>query len=201
MNLTIRDDAPRLEKMLSCLRYLKDHQVQVGLPSSADPDLAFILAIQEHGSPVMRIPPRPVVQPALSRESTREAMGEAAASALSAALSGDLPGTQAGLESVGQSGADGIRSYIDEGVSASSMVVTPHRGDNSLSLDLTSGEIPPLAVARGSPTSNAPVTVSGGWIYNRVAKTGVHVPGKGFNKPLYDTGRLYRAFSYEVVRR
>ena len=31
-----------------------------------------------------------------------------------------------------------------------------------------------------------------------VGKKGVKVGGKGFNKPMYDTGALYRAFSYEV---
>ena len=51
----------------------------------------------------------------------------------------------------------------------------------------------------GVPPPNAPVTVSGGWVYNRIAKKGVHVEGKGFNKPLYDTGQLYNDFDYEVV--
>ena len=36
-------------------------------------------------------------------------------------------------------------------------------------------------------------------VYNRVAKTGVPVEGKGFNKPLYDTGALYHDFDYDVV--
>ena len=50
----------------------------------------------------------------------------------------------------------------------------------------------------GIPPPNSPATVSGGWIYNRAAKKGVYVPGKGFNKPLFDTGTLYDAFDYEV---
>ena len=50
----------------------------------------------------------------------------------------------------------------------------------------------------GVPPPNAPVTVSGGWVYNRAARVGVHVSGKGFDKPLYDTGELYRSFVYEV---
>ena len=53
----------------------------------------------------------------------------------------------------------------------------------------------------GIPPPNAPVTVSGGWIRNRVAKKSVRVEGKGFSKPLYDTGRLYNDFDYEVKRR
>ena len=50
----------------------------------------------------------------------------------------------------------------------------------------------------GVPPPNAPVTVQGGWVYNRVAKKGVPVEGKGFDKPLYDTGQLYRDFDYEI---
>ena len=53
----------------------------------------------------------------------------------------------------------------------------------------------------GVPPPNAPVTVSGGWVYNRAAKKGVHVEGKGFNKPLYDTGQLYHDFDCEIVSR
>ena len=48
------------------------------------------------------------------------------------------------------------------------------------------------------PPPNSPVTVHGGWIYNRKARKGVYVPGKGFDKPLFDTGALYDAFDYEV---
>ena len=48
------------------------------------------------------------------------------------------------------------------------------------------------------PPPNASVTVSGGWMYNRAAKKAVYVPGKGFNKPLFDTGALYDAFDYEI---
>ncbi len=50
----------------------------------------------------------------------------------------------------------------------------------------------------GIPPANSPVTVSGGWIYNRVAHKSVYVSGKGKNKPLFDTGALYDAFDYEM---
>jgi len=45
---------------------------------------------------------------------------------------------------------------------------------------------------------NSEVTVNGGWIYNKVAKKSVYVSGKGFNKPLFDTGALYNALDYET---
>ena len=50
----------------------------------------------------------------------------------------------------------------------------------------------------GVPPPNAPLTVHGGWIRNFSSGRPVHVEGKGFNKPLYDTGELYHAFSFEV---
>ena len=48
------------------------------------------------------------------------------------------------------------------------------------------------------PPPNSPVTVNGGWIWNRKARKGVYVSGKGFDKPLFDTGALYDAFGYEI---
>ena len=165
MRLEIKDNSEDLEKRLQSMERLGKMKVKVGLPDSAGAHLRFILAIQEHGAPVMRIPSRRVVGPALENESTREKMAEAMADALRAAWDGDPDGVYNSLEECGRAGADGIRKYIDAGISP----------------------------------ANSPVTVSGGWIWNRIAKKGVYVSGKGFNKPLYDTGELYNAFGYEIT--
>ena len=141
--------------------------VDVGLTSSASSRSRFLLGIHTRGSPIMRIPPRPVVAPALGRESLRAEMGEKLLSSCEAALAGDPAGTKKGLEEAGQRGADGIREYIDAGIS------------------------PP----------NSPVTLSGGWIYNRVAKKGVMVKGKAGDKPMLDTGGLYNDFDYEITEK
>ena len=53
----------------------------------------------------------------------------------------------------------------------------------------------------GVPPPNAPLTVSGGWIRNFSSGKPVHVEGKGFDKPLYDTGALYNDFDYEIKDR
>ena len=50
----------------------------------------------------------------------------------------------------------------------------------------------------GIQPGNAPLTISGGWIRNFSSGKPVHVPGKGFDKPMYDTGELYNSFDYEV---
>ena len=165
MKLTIHDDPEAFTQRLQSLQKLKKMNVKVGLPESAGAGLQFILAVQEHGSPIMHIPARPVIQPALSRDATRSAMASAMKDAIQAAWEGDDAAARAAMESAGQAGADGIREYIDAGISP----------------------------------ANSPVTVSGGWIYNRAAKKSVYVSGKGFNKPLFDTGTLYDAFDYEVT--
>ena len=166
-SLKITEDTELLEKREKCLEWLRKHKVDVGLTSSASGRSIFLLGIHTRGSPIMRIPPRPVVEPALAQESLRAEMGELMLSSCEAALAGDLAGTQAGLEDAGQRGADGIREYIDAGIS------------------------PP----------NSPVTLSGGWIYNRVAKKGVLVEGKAGDKPMLDAGALYNDFDWEITEK
>ena len=162
MKITIREDSEQLSRRLRSLQKLKNTTLKVGLPESAGGRLRFILAVQEHGSPLMRIPARPVVRPALANPETRSAVAEELRSAVQAAWEGEDPREH--LEAAGQAGADEIRAYIDSNI----------------------------------PPPNSPVTVNGGWIYNRAARKGVYVKGKGFNKPLFDTGALYDAFGYEI---
>ena len=164
MKLTIRDDPELLQQRIQAMQKLKTMNVKVGLPAKAGGRLRFILAVQEHGSPIMRIPSRPVIRPALAKPETRSAMAGEMRKALQAAWEGDEGAARDAMESAGQAGANGIRKYIDTGI----------------------------------PPANSPVTVSGGWIYNRAAHKSVYVPGKGKNKPLFDTGALYDAFGYEI---
>ena len=167
IKLSVTEDTELLEKRKKCLDWLRKHKVDVGLTSTASGRSKFLLGIHTRGSPIMRIPPRPVVQPALAQEGLRTEMAENLMASCESAFRGDLSGTQAGLEEAGQRGADGIREYIDAGIS------------------------PP----------NAPVTLSGGWIYNRVAKKGVLVSGKNGETPMKDTGALYEDFDYEIMEK
>ncbi len=164
MKITVHEDPEALAQRLRALKKLKSMNVKVGLPASAGDRLRFILAVQEHGSPMMRIPSRPVIRPALAKPETRSAMAAEMKKVVQAAWEGNDDAARSALEAAGQAGADGIRAYIDAGI----------------------------------PPPNSPATVNGGWIYNRAAKKGVYVPGKGFNKPLFDTGALYDAFGYEI---
>ena len=167
MKLTITEDMDLFDKQGECLEWLRTHKVDVGLTSSASGRSFFLLGIHTRGSPIMRIPPRPVVEPALAQESLKSEMGEIMISACEAAMEGDMAGTRAGLEDAGKRGAEGIREYIDAGIS------------------------PP----------NSPVTMSGGWIRNRVSGKAVLVKGKSGGKPMKDTGALYDDFNYEITGR
>ena len=167
LTLNITEDTGHIENQKECLDYLLKHRVDVGLTSKASGRSRFLLGIHTHGSPIMRIPPRPVVKPALAEESLRAEMTDKLAEACEAAMNGDLSGTEQGLKDAGQGGADGIREYIDAGI----------------------------------PPPNSPVTLSGGWIYNRVAKKGVPVKGKSGTTPLVDTGQLRADFDWEITER
>ena len=167
MKLTFTEDTALWQSRFAALKAFAESQVDVGLTSSASSRSRFLMAIHEHGAPAMRIQPRPVIEPALAKDSAREQMTTAMITALGAAMAGDPEGAVAGLESCGEAGVGAIHAYIDAGV----------------------------------PPPNSPVTVSGGWVYNRITKSGVPVKGKGFNKPLYDTGALYNDFDYEIRNR
>ena len=167
IQLHFKEDTEKIENREKCLEYLQKNKVDVGLTSSASARSRFLLGIHSHGSPIMRIPPRPVVKPALAEESLWAEMADKLAEACEAAMNGDLSGTEQGLKDAGQRGADGIREYIDQGI----------------------------------PPPNAPVTLSGGWIWNRVAKKGVPVKGKSGTTPLVDTGQLRDEFDYEITEK
>ena len=150
---------------LQALKKLKNTEVKVGLPQKSGSRLRMILAVQEHGSPIMHIPARPVIIPALAKEESRAEMAKAMKDAIQSAWEGKDP--RPDLEAAGRAGADGIRAYIDSHI----------------------------------PPPNIPATVNGGGIYNGAAKKAVYVKGKGFDKPLFDTGTLYDAFGFEIEDR
>ena len=188
ISLAFHEDSDKLQDRLQCLRYLATHTVEVGLTSSASGRSRTLLAIHEHGSPAMHIPARPVVKPALAKPSVRAEMGQAMMNACAAALDGDMYGLTAALEESGRAGVDGIHAYIDAGnPSASSMVVAPHRGANSLSLDLTSDE--DSRHHRGDRSLSVDLTSF------ETSATG----GQKEVRPLVDTGQMYNDFDWEIT--
>ena len=79
IKLTVTEDTDLLDKRKKCLEWLRKHRVDVGLTSKASGRSKFLLGIHTRGSPIMRIPPRPVVQPALAQEGAGRAGGSRAA--------------------------------------------------------------------------------------------------------------------------
>ena len=116
ISLKISEATEKLQDRLQCLQYLATHTVEVGLTSTASERSRTLLAIHEHGDPVMHIPARPVVKPALSQASTRKEMSAAMLSACAAANDGDLSAVTSALEDAGKAGVDGIHAYIDKGI-------------------------------------------------------------------------------------
>ena len=111
MKLTIHDDPEVLTERTRALKKLKTIKVKVGLPPSAGDRLHFILAVQEHGSPIMHLPSRPVIHPALAKDETRAEMAKAMKAAIASAWEGKTPWPD--LEATGQACADGICAYVD----------------------------------------------------------------------------------------
>ena len=110
MRLTIQQNKD-LQERLQRIKKLSETYVQVGLPETTSPHLKFILLIQEHGSPINNIPPRPVIQPALHQTNTRTAMSNALLDAVHAAWTGSVPPPD--LHLAGRTGANSIRACID----------------------------------------------------------------------------------------
>lgn len=50
----------------------------------------------------------------------------------------------------------------------------------------------------GALAPNAPITINGGWMRNKVSGKPVHVKGKGSSAPLIDTGSLRSSVTYVI---
>lgn len=72
---------------------------------------AHRLYVQEHGSPLWHVPPRPVLEPAI--ESKKEIIGRRLGAAAKAALDGDAAGTKAQLNQAGLLGAAAADQWFD----------------------------------------------------------------------------------------
>lgn len=53
----------------------------------------------------------------------------------------------------------------------------------------------------GSWKANAPITINGGWMKNKVNGKSFFTKGKGFDRRLYKNGTLQNSITYEVVKK
>ena len=120
MPVTFTEDLHHLDAMFDALDYLSHSAVGVGIPAENDHhsgpfSASELLYLHERGCPVNNIPPRPVMDPALSVPEVQTDMAEALLDALDSALQGDQDGTEAGLVKAGQIGTDALKNYILDG--------------------------------------------------------------------------------------
>lgn len=54
-------------------------------------------------------------------------------------------------------------------------------------------------IANFGEPANAPITVKGGWMRNKVTGKPVYIEGKGKNQPLVDNGDLLKSITYQVI--
>ena len=74
MKLLFIEHEESLSKLETALTKLKTTTVEIGLPEGASSRSRWLLALHQRGSPIMRIPPRPVVAPALAQSEVQQAI-------------------------------------------------------------------------------------------------------------------------------
>jgi len=106
------DNARAVENALQALR---ETQVLIGIPEAEagrDGNLTNVdlLYIHSNGSPLVGIPARPVIEPAL--ENSKEKLGELMSAVVQAAASGDLASMQSSHEKAGLAGEAIVRDWF-----------------------------------------------------------------------------------------
>lgn len=170
MAVDIKESGPGFEGAAARLKALMRRRVLVGIPQEkssrkdAGPTNAELAFIHSHGSPLMHIPARPFIEPALESAQVKRQIAGCMADALAATLSQGAAEASDSLHKAGLYGENAVKRYF------------------------RSGELAP----------NAPITVEGGWMRNRVSGKPVYVPGKHANAPLRDTGSLRKSITHVV---
>lgn len=116
-SLQIRND--RLGEVASAVEALTRNAVYVGIPATAPPRRgepitnASIAYVQEHGSPLLHIPPRPFLRPGVADAS--EELADRLEDAAHLATDGNRNGVIRALHAVGLIAQAAVRRKITEG--------------------------------------------------------------------------------------
>lgn len=86
-------------------------EMQRNIDSGMAYSKAHALYIQEHGSPLWQVPPRPVLEPGI--KSRQSAIAKQLAGAVTAAIDGDQTEVDRRLHMAGQIGEDGAKSWFE----------------------------------------------------------------------------------------
>ena len=114
----VKENDQALQAMQAALKELENTQVLVGIPEDDKArkeghiSNAALLYIHSHGSPEQKIPPRPVIEPAL--EANKERLGEVMGKATKAAMAGDSAGMRRNLELAGKAGRDFSKAWFTD---------------------------------------------------------------------------------------
>ena len=73
---------------------------------------AALLYIHTNGSPKNNIPPRPVIEPALSDDENSERIGEIMGEAVNSAMAGDADGMRENLAKAGMAGQNAVKDWF-----------------------------------------------------------------------------------------
>ncbi len=94
----------------SSMREEMDEEVAKGSPYSA----AHQMFIAAHGSPLYRIPPRPIIEPAIEAPGNKERIANSLAKAATAVLEGNPGEAERHLNLAGQKAVNAVRNWFDD---------------------------------------------------------------------------------------
>ena len=122
IGVTIKENANIIKNLIEGWNFYLSHEVVVGIPEDANVQReegmsnAELLYLHEQGIPSNRVPPRPVLKPAIAQDGVREKiqnlMKQAAVEAL---VKGDMDKCEQDFHKAGMIGRDACKNWIREG--------------------------------------------------------------------------------------
>lgn len=125
INVEYKENAQMIWNLIQGWKFFLQHEVVVGIPEEFNVGekngmtSASLLYLHEQGVPSHKIPPRPVLHPALAQEDVAEQIKTLMMEAAEAALvKGDVKTAEGNFEKAGMIGAGACKDYILSGALA-----------------------------------------------------------------------------------
>lgn len=113
----IENDGSAFAAIERAMKELRETEVLVGIPEEkasrkdeGEPTNVELMYIHSHGSPLNRIPARPVIEPAIS--DAKERLGAILADAAKSAMDGDINGMTAAFNEAGLAGEMAAKNWF-----------------------------------------------------------------------------------------
>ena len=131
MGVQIKVSGEGVGDLIDAINFLKNNRVLVGIPGASggshgevtNVELAFI---HTNGSPRLRIPPRPFLEPAI--EEAKDQIGECMKAAVTAAIESGTGAAMDELEKAGIYGENAVKDYFTGGHFAPNAGITVEGG-------------------------------------------------------------------------